>query len=207
MPISKVKLLDVPKTRGKPTLPDDVFARFQKLFAPLITKRGGGSELAVQVGLTPAAISQWKTGKNRPTFHNAVAALRFLGCSDEQIATVLGADPRFFSTPEGPRNLAAALGVAEDLLATLWADGSIGEEMMRYEEKFRRAALALMHSEGCTLQEAMAAVSEAHTALARNKDSAEWGALKWADVASGYVVKQSKSGERPSVRLKKSGEG
>lgn len=205
MSLVNAKLRDVSKTRGKPTLPDDVWDRFISVVGPLLDTRGTATKIAKATGLTDPAISQWKTSKNRPTFHNAVTALRAVGCDEGKIATVLGADPRFFSKPLGSRNLAQALGVSEAQLADLWDNDLIGDEMKSYEDKFQRAARALMHSEGCTLQEALAAITEAHAALSKSKDSGTWGVLKWADMATGFVSKGTQSGERPSVRLKKSG--
>lgn len=110
---------------------------------------------------------------------------------------------------ERVRWIAARLALPEAIVLKLWArsavrlaDGSPGEDGMSVlPDVVRDAALAVVHLEDCTIEQAMGAAS---LALAELGPKVDWVARHWLDEVRDRVLKGKRggSGTRPSARFK-----
>lgn len=110
---------------------------------------------------------------------------------------------------ERVRWLAARLALPEAIVLNLWAksavrlaNGSPGEDgMSDLPDVVRDAALAVVHIEDCTIEQAMSAAS---LALAELGPKVDWAARHWLDEVRERVLKGKRggSGTRPSARFR-----
>lgn len=194
-------MVNVAEPKGRPTIADPVWERARPVLTASIGrgKRYAANKVAEALGLSSASISQWVSGKNRPEMRNLLRVWEFIG---RDPAELYGDETDGLALSRKLDRIARELGITSDRMLTLWSVGAAdkqGDQMRALPEYVRRAAMAVVHTEDCTVEEAFSAAWLAWQDLDDKPGEFPRG---WTDHIIERLAKRKQSGTRRATVAK-----